>query len=63
MNYGKCCCGNWREIYIQPKDITFQCQANGLKNISAYFYFSETFIIIPYKRSEIRRPLDVISLQ
>lgn len=48
---------------IQPEDICFQCQANSLKNMSAYFYFSNTFIIVLYKRSEIRKPLIVMSIQ
>lgn len=63
MNYGKCC-GNWKEkIPIQLKDITFQCQENGLKNMSAYFYFSKAFIIILCKRSEIRKTLTMSSIQ
>lgn len=40
---------------IQPEDIHFQCQANSLENMSAYFYFSNSFIIVPYKRSEISK--------
>jgi len=52
-----------RKKPIQLKDITFQCQANGLKNTSACFPFSKAFIIIPHKRSDIRKPLIVMPIQ
>lgn len=50
---------------LQPEDMHFQCQANSLENTSTYlfFFFSKSFIIVPYKRSEISKPLIVMSIQ